>query len=205
LRHPQARPYRAPDGAVLLAPISGHRDSCPGDRRGREGRPCGARSGAHLARLARATDRRAADVAVDLNARCAPRFLLEEEGADTRHCAAQNAGKSLHGARRRRPRRRARGPLRFPWWRLVAGFPADLTDVGHRVSPSPCPPFVLSQAATQLVRHARPSSRRDDPTTTVMACLRVGGLRGPGQRMLARMRWSRRTTSSATAGGRWSS
>ena len=37
--------------------------------------------------------------------------------------------------------------------RLIPRFPADLTEVGERVVPSSAPPDVLSQAASQILRH----------------------------------------------------
>jgi hypothetical protein len=40
-------------------------------------------------------------------------------------------------------------------WRLVARLPTNLTDIGQRVCPSPCPPLVLSQPAMKRVCHAR--------------------------------------------------
>jgi hypothetical protein len=81
-----------------------------------------------------------------------------------------NGGRSLERApgSGRRGLRGTHPPPR----RLVARFPADLTDVGQCVSPSPCPPLVLSQAATKLVRHARPPSLPGEPTTTVIPCPR---------------------------------
>ena len=59
-----------------------------------------------------------------------------------------------------------------PWW-PVTGFPADPTEVGQRVPPSPCPSFVLPYAATEPRRPARPrfthgASLRGE----VRACLR---------------------------------
>jgi hypothetical protein len=59
-----------------------------------------------------------------------------------------------------------------PPWRFVACLPADLTEVGQCVSPSPASPSVLPEATTKLVRHARPPSLPSQPTPVVIACPR---------------------------------
>jgi hypothetical protein len=59
-----------------------------------------------------------------------------------------------------------------PPWRFVACLPADLTEVGQCVSPSPGSPSVLPEATTKLVRHARPPSLPSQPTPVVIACPR---------------------------------
>jgi hypothetical protein len=77
------------------------------------------------------------------------------------------------GASSRQPRRL--GAARSRARRLVECFPADLTDVGERVAASPRLPFVLSQAATELVRHARPPWLSDEATPMVSCGLGASG------------------------------
>jgi hypothetical protein len=99
--------------------------------------------------------------------------------ASKRHCRANGD----------RPSASSRPPRGLcasrPPWRFVACLPADFTEVGQCVSPAPAPPSVPPEAATKLVRHARPPSLQSQPTPVVIACPREEGAQAQRARRAA--------------------
>jgi hypothetical protein len=88
-----------------------------------------------------------------------------------RRCFCLKAAVSKNGDRPSASSRPPRGLCATrPPWRFVACLPADFTEVGQCVSPSPTSPSVLPEATTKLVRHARPPSLQSQPTPVVIAC-----------------------------------